>query len=327
MTEVVADVDADPRYLACFASTKSEIVVPIFDGGDVIGEIDIDGSDPEAFDDTDARFLEEVAALLAPLRPGRNRPRTASVTWSTDHGPFEQVYDAHVVGIYRFVYARVGNHPDAEDLTAQVFVRAVEQLDTDARPGQIAAWLYRVAHNATADYWRAFYRLPLIGSRSRGARLGAGRRGLAAGRSPTTARGDACRRSSAASPTSIGASSSCGSSSARAWPRRRMRWASPAATRACSSTAPCGAPRSSRSLPMADDDRRRDDDAADGSTLPRGTLGDGRPSPEAVGPRRGRDGAHRGRAGGRQPGARRDGARSGVPRAAAPPNARGGRRH
>lgn len=67
-TEIVPDVDADPRYLSCFASTKSEIVVPIFDGGEVIGEIDIDASDRDAFDETDARFLEEVAALLAPLR-------------------------------------------------------------------------------------------------------------------------------------------------------------------------------------------------------------------------------------------------------------------
>src|SRR5918996_4211494 len=77
-------------------------------------------------------------------------------------GPFEQIYDRHVVGIYRFVYARVGNRPDAEDLTAQVFVRAVEQLDTTREPGQIAAWLYRVAQNAIADYWRAFYRLPIV---------------------------------------------------------------------------------------------------------------------------------------------------------------------
>ena len=68
-TEIVADVDADPRYLACFASTKSEIVVPIFADGSVVGEIDIDGSDANAFDETDGRFLEEVAALLAPLRP------------------------------------------------------------------------------------------------------------------------------------------------------------------------------------------------------------------------------------------------------------------
>jgi L-methionine (R)-S-oxide reductase len=69
MTEIVPDVDADPRYLACFASTRSEIVVPIFDGSAVIGEIDIDGSDLDAFGQTDARFLEEIAALLAPLRP------------------------------------------------------------------------------------------------------------------------------------------------------------------------------------------------------------------------------------------------------------------
>ena len=68
-TEIVPDVKADPRYLACFASTRSEIVVPIFHDGDVVGEIDIDGSDLDAFDETDARFLEEVAALLAPLRP------------------------------------------------------------------------------------------------------------------------------------------------------------------------------------------------------------------------------------------------------------------
>jgi GAF domain-containing protein len=68
-TEIVPDVSADPRYLACFASTKSEIVVPIFDGGEVIGEIDIDGSDLDAFDETDAHFLEEIAAFLAPLRP------------------------------------------------------------------------------------------------------------------------------------------------------------------------------------------------------------------------------------------------------------------
>ena len=38
---------------------------------------------------------------------------------STGIGRFEQVYAEHVVGIYRFVYARVGNRPDAEDLTAQ----------------------------------------------------------------------------------------------------------------------------------------------------------------------------------------------------------------
>jgi RNA polymerase sigma-70 factor (ECF subfamily) len=76
---------------------------------------------------------------------------------------FEAIYTRHVTPIHRFVYARVGNRPDAEDLTALVFTRAVEQLDIDRPEAQISAWLYRVAQNAVADYWRAFYRLPQIG--------------------------------------------------------------------------------------------------------------------------------------------------------------------
>jgi RNA polymerase sigma-70 factor (ECF subfamily) len=79
-------------------------------------------------------------------------------------GRFEEIYDANVVPIYRFIHARVGNRPDAEDITAQVFTRAVEQLDTTRDDRQIVSWLYRVAQNAIADYWRAFYRLPVIGS-------------------------------------------------------------------------------------------------------------------------------------------------------------------
>lgn len=79
-------------------------------------------------------------------------------------GPFEQIYEANVVPIYRFIHARVGNRPDAEDLTAQVFTRAVEQLDTERDMPQIVSWLYRVSQNAIADYWRAFYRLPLVGT-------------------------------------------------------------------------------------------------------------------------------------------------------------------
>ena len=76
---------------------------------------------------------------------------------------FEAIYDEHVTAIHRFVYARVGNRPDAEDLTGQVFMRAVEQLDVNRPAPQITAWLYRVAQNAVADYWRAFYRLPQFG--------------------------------------------------------------------------------------------------------------------------------------------------------------------
>ena len=65
-TEVVDDVQTDSRYLACFASTRSEIVVPIVYEGAVVGEIDIDSDEPAAFDEDDRAFLERVATLISP---------------------------------------------------------------------------------------------------------------------------------------------------------------------------------------------------------------------------------------------------------------------
>jgi GAF domain-containing protein len=65
-TEIVDDVNADERYLACFPSTRSEIVVPISYEGRVVGEIDIDSDRPGAFGEEDRAFLERVAELMAP---------------------------------------------------------------------------------------------------------------------------------------------------------------------------------------------------------------------------------------------------------------------
>ena len=65
-TEIVVDVDADPRYLACFPSTRSEIVVPIAHEGRVVGEIDIDSDRPAAFGEDDRASLERIALRIAP---------------------------------------------------------------------------------------------------------------------------------------------------------------------------------------------------------------------------------------------------------------------
>lgn len=64
-TEIVDDVSKDARYLSCFLSTRSEIVVPIKKNRCVVGEIDIDSDRPSAFDTTDALFLEKVADMLS----------------------------------------------------------------------------------------------------------------------------------------------------------------------------------------------------------------------------------------------------------------------
>ena len=63
-TVVVGDVNADPRYLACFPQTRSEMVVPIYARDHVIGEIDIDSDMSDAFTDDDRDLLEKVAAML-----------------------------------------------------------------------------------------------------------------------------------------------------------------------------------------------------------------------------------------------------------------------
>ncbi len=65
-TEIVDDVNADERYLACFPSTRSEIVVPITFEGRVVGEIDIDSDRLAAFGEDDRAFLERVALLISP---------------------------------------------------------------------------------------------------------------------------------------------------------------------------------------------------------------------------------------------------------------------
>jgi len=64
-TEVVPNVDADARYLACSLETRSEIVVPVIRNGAFWGEIDIDSDRPNAFGQDDVEFLEAVAGLLS----------------------------------------------------------------------------------------------------------------------------------------------------------------------------------------------------------------------------------------------------------------------
>jgi L-methionine (R)-S-oxide reductase len=64
-TEIVEDVSEDKRYLSCFPSTRSEIVVPIKKSQKILGEIDIDSDKSAAFDSNDVLFLEKVADMLS----------------------------------------------------------------------------------------------------------------------------------------------------------------------------------------------------------------------------------------------------------------------
>lgn len=66
----------------------------------------------------------------------------------------DALYRAHVRAVFGFIYSRVGNREAAEDLTSEVFVRALAHLDPTREERSIVAWLFRVARNAINDYWR-----------------------------------------------------------------------------------------------------------------------------------------------------------------------------
>ena len=60
-TQLVADVDAFEGHIACASSTRSELVLPVWNGsGDLIGVFDIDSNQPDAFTQTDADELEAI---------------------------------------------------------------------------------------------------------------------------------------------------------------------------------------------------------------------------------------------------------------------------
>ena len=73
----------------------------------------------------------------------------------TDPEAFGKLYELHVEKIYHYIYYRIGNHHDAEDLTAKVFHRALNNIARYNHKGApFAAWLYRIAHNLVANWHR-----------------------------------------------------------------------------------------------------------------------------------------------------------------------------
>ena len=68
---------------------------------------------------------------------------------------FGELYEAHFDRIYRYMMLRVRNQADAEDLTQQVFVKALEHIGSYRYRGMpFAAWLFRIAHNQLVDHWK-----------------------------------------------------------------------------------------------------------------------------------------------------------------------------
>lgn len=99
-------------------------------------------------DQTTAPRMFASPGKVVPLRHAEAPPDQEHLTWA---------YQTHVTAIYQYIYSRVGNRPDAEDLTAQVFMKAINGMRSDVSVPELRSWLYRVAQTTLADHWREYY--------------------------------------------------------------------------------------------------------------------------------------------------------------------------
>ena len=66
----------------------------------------------------------------------------------------DDLYRRHVGDVYRYTYAVLGNHADAEDVTQTTFVNALRALERGEHPRNPSSWLLAIAHNLVRQRWR-----------------------------------------------------------------------------------------------------------------------------------------------------------------------------
>jgi RNA polymerase sigma-70 factor (ECF subfamily) len=98
-----------------------------------------------------AAWRGESAGTLAEPGDDARRPR---VLPGAAYPDWEAIYADNVARIYRLMFAKVGNRPDAEDLTSQVFVAAYGPLRATAEVGQVRGYLTATARTVLAEHWR-----------------------------------------------------------------------------------------------------------------------------------------------------------------------------
>ena len=88
-------------------------------------------------------------------QPGAGLPDATIIRQAVeDPAKFSVLYRQYVNQVYRYIYARVSNHADAEDLTSQVFEVVLKRLPTFGAGGNFNAWLFTIARNKIVDSYR-----------------------------------------------------------------------------------------------------------------------------------------------------------------------------
>lgn len=87
-------------------------------------------------------------------------PLPASRDISIDVQEYQTFFEENLGLIYRYIYSKVGNREEAEDLTSHIFLKVVSSIDRTRSRQSMQQWLFLIARTTIADYWRAYYRLP-----------------------------------------------------------------------------------------------------------------------------------------------------------------------
>ena len=97
---------------------------------------------------------EQIPIGTIPMKKPQTQLLSQIEKAKRDPEAFTALYGEYAVRVYRYIYARVCNHQDAEDLTSQVFEAALAGLNTFGGKKNFSAWLFTIARNKVVDSYR-----------------------------------------------------------------------------------------------------------------------------------------------------------------------------
>jgi RNA polymerase sigma-70 factor (ECF subfamily) len=96
-----------------------------------------------------------MASVIDPIKSLADDAEAIARAVNGDTDAFSVIYEKYVGRIYNYLYYRTGTQFDAEDLTARVFYKAFDHIGQYQNKGvPFSAWLYRIAHNLVANWYR-----------------------------------------------------------------------------------------------------------------------------------------------------------------------------